>query len=106
MTAPFAPPPASAEPTPKPAGVAGTLLGELTRTDLDTMVLYLERAQDRAERIRENTPAGSYLDRVLERTIAGIALELTQLRYLLGESNELPSGFSSPLTRRRMHPAL
>jgi len=106
MTAPFSSPPSTAHPTQPPISLTGTPLGDLTRTDLDTMVLYLERAQDRAERIRANTAAGSYLDRVLERTIAGISQELAQLRYLLGESNDVPAAPAEPMTRRRMHPAL
>lgn len=61
----------------------------LSPYDVDTMLLYLGKARDKADRIRENTPAGSYLDKVLQKTIFGIESEMAQLRYLLS-CKELP----------------
>ncbi|WP_428527223.1 hypothetical protein [Roseibium sp.] len=75
-------------------------LAKPTAGELETMMLFLRRARDRAVVIRENAPAGSYLESVLHRTILGIDQELTQLKYLLAKS-DLPK--SSPT---RMRPAI
>ncbi|QDG78560.1 hypothetical protein [Labrenzia sp. PHM005] len=58
--------------------------------DLETMMLFLRRSRDRALTIRENSPAGSYLESVLNRTITGIDQELSQLTYLLAK-RDLPN---------------
>ncbi len=57
-------------------------------SELETMMLFLRRARDRAVVIRENAPAGSYLESVLHRTILGIDQELAQLKYLLAKSDQ------------------
>jgi hypothetical protein len=75
-------------------------LTQQTAGELETMMLFLRRARDRAVVIRENAPAGSYLESVLHRTILGIDQELAQLRYLLTRS-DLPK--PSPT---RMRPAI
>lgn len=51
-------------------------------TDIGKLLAYLLKTKDKAEMIRENSPAGSYLDSVLQRTIAGIDTEIATLRYL------------------------
>ncbi|TYC51201.1 hypothetical protein FMN50_21845 [Rhodobacterales bacterium] len=58
---------------------------DVTTEDLRTMILYLRKARERAIDIRDRSPAGSYLESVLIRTIDGIALELSQLDYLLAK---------------------
>lgn len=73
----------------------------VTTSEVEIMILYLRKARDRALRIREHSPAGSYLDNVLANTIAGIELELSQLRYLL----TLPEAQESARPRR-MRPAI
>lgn len=73
----------------------------LSPYDVDTMLLYLGKARDKADRIRENTPAGSYLDKVLQKTIFGIEGEMAQLRYLLS-CRDLPE----PSETARMRPAI
>ncbi|WP_395174621.1 hypothetical protein [Roseibium alexandrii] len=75
-------------------------LTQQTAGELETMMLFLRRARDRAVVIRENAPAGSYLESVLHRTILGIDQELAQLKYLLTRS-DLPK--PSPT---RMRPAI
>jgi hypothetical protein len=62
---------------------------KITAGDLETMMLFLRRSRDRALTIRENSPAGSYLESVLNRTISGIDQELSQLNYLLAK-RDLP----------------
>ncbi|PVB59750.1 hypothetical protein DCO57_20760 [Labrenzia sp. 011] len=47
------------------------------------MSVYLRKARDRAIDIRDRSPAGSYLENVLSRTIDSLTLELSQLDYLL-----------------------
>ncbi|WP_417684908.1 hypothetical protein [Roseibium sp.] len=71
--------------------------------DIDDLLLFLGKTRDKAERIRENAPAGSYLDSVLERTIHGIEQEIAQLRYLLG--NKDPAAKAVAGTAQRMRPA-
>lgn len=56
---------------------------DVTPEDVRKMILYLRKARDRAVDIRDRSPAGSYLESVLIRTIDGITLELSQLDYLL-----------------------
>jgi|GEM_PF-6886148 len=56
---------------------------KVTAGELVTMMDYLRRSRDRAVIIRDNAPAGSYLESVLTRTISGINHELAQLTYLL-----------------------
>jgi len=73
----------------------------VTISEVEIMLLYLRKARDRALRIREHAPAGSYLDNVLANTITGIELELSQLRYLL----TLPEAQESARPRR-MRPAI
>lgn len=51
-------------------------------TDVGLLLTYLQRTRAKAESIRENAPAGSYLDSVLSRTIAGLDTEIASLRYL------------------------
>ncbi|ADZ71486.1 hypothetical protein [Polymorphum gilvum] len=63
----------------------------LTRIEVDDVMTYLRAALARAIRIRENAPAGSYLDSVLTRTIEGLEVEIAQLRYLLAEPDLPPA---------------
>ncbi|WP_420411382.1 hypothetical protein [Roseibium sp.] len=63
---------------------------KVNAADLETMMLFLRRSRDRALTIRENSPAGSYLESVLNRTISGIDQELSQLTYLLAK-RDLPT---------------
>jgi len=77
---------------------------DVSPEDVRTMMLYLRKARDRAILIRDRSPAGSYLESVLSRTIDGIALELSQLDYLLAlkPADEAKSGQPA----RRMRPAI
>ena len=77
-------PVAAAPPTGQADGLQPLLV---TPDDVDRMMLYLLKARERAEKIRENAPAGSYLDSVLRRTIDGLGQELAHLRYLLGHKD-------------------
>lgn len=73
----------------------------VTSGEVEIMILYLRKARDRALRIREHAPAGSYLDNVLANTITGIELEVSQLRYLL----TLPEA-QEPVRPKRMRQAI
>ncbi|NVK32871.1 MAG: hypothetical protein HWE23_00235 [Rhodobacteraceae bacterium] len=55
----------------------------LSMHESTAVLTYLHKARFKAQTVRDNTPAGSYVDTVLEGTIAGIDKEITQLRYLL-----------------------
>ncbi len=57
--------------------------------DVDVMLLFLGKARNKAEAIRQNATAGSYLDTVLHKTISGIDQEMAQLKYLLSQ-RDLP----------------
>ncbi|MDN3718614.1 hypothetical protein QW131_03700 [Roseibium salinum] len=75
---------------------------DVTPEEVRTMMLYLRKARDRAIDIRDRSPGGSYLESVLDRTIDGLTLELSQLDYLLASepaAQPLPAG-------RRMRPAI
>jgi len=76
---------------------------DVTPGDVQTMMLYLRKARDRAIAIRERSPGGSYLESVLTRTIDGITLELSQLEYLLAQK---PAAASRESAARRMRPAI
>lgn len=52
--------------------------------DLEDLLRYLQRVRNKAERIRDNAPSGSYLAEVLTRTLDGLVSEIGQLRHLLG----------------------
>lgn len=71
-----------------PAKTGFPKLTRVTAGEIEQMVLYLQRARDRAASIRENAPAGSYLDSVLKRTIHGIDQEVSQLNYLLAKRDQ------------------
>jgi|GEM_PF-1722829 len=77
---------------------------DVTPEEVHTMMLYLRRARDRAIEIRERSPAGSYLESVLARTINGITLELSQLDYLL--ACKPVNVARETRTDRRMRPAI
>ncbi|WP_068413362.1 hypothetical protein [Labrenzia sp. OB1] len=74
---------------------------DVTAEDVRAMTQYLRKARDRAIDIRDRSPAGSYLESVLTRTIDSLTLELSQLDYLLT---------SKPVNvvthARRMRPAI
>ncbi|WP_417669538.1 hypothetical protein [Roseibium sp.] len=71
--------------------------------DVDQLLRYLGKTRDKATSIRDNAPAGSYLDGVLERTIHGLDQEIAHLRYHLTnrDAADSPKARSS----RRMRPA-
>lgn len=80
---------------------------EVTAQDVRQMILYLRKARDRAEAIRERAPAGSYMENVLARTIDGITLELSQLDYLLARTSAPKAqGASHSRAPGRMRPAI
>lgn len=89
-------------PAPEVAGVQSGLGAPISMSerDVDTVLIYLGKARARAERIRENAPAGSYLEKVLARTIGGIETEMAQLKYLLAQ-RDLPKPAG-----RAMRPAI
>ncbi|WP_422375456.1 hypothetical protein [Roseibium sp.] len=76
----------------------------VTPEDVRAMMLYLRKARDRAIAIRDRSPGGSYLESVLTRTIDGIALELSQLDYLLAQKPAVAVPARS--CGNRMRPAL
>ncbi|MTI43150.1 hypothetical protein E1178_05950 [Roseibium hamelinense] len=57
----------------------------LSQSNLEEVMTYLRKARLRAEKVRDNSPAGSYLESVLTRTMAGLDRELAQLSYLLAK---------------------
>ncbi len=71
--------------------------------DARVMMLYLGKARDRAARIWENAPAGTYLESVLRRTVDNLESELAQLTYLLG-CRHGAEGLAPP--KKRMRPAI
>ncbi|GAA0777222.1 hypothetical protein E1180_16430 [Roseibium denhamense] len=87
---------------PPPADLGQPL--DVTRKDVDLMVLYLRKARDRARDIRDRSPAGSYMESVLSRTIDGLTLELSQLEYLLARKPADAPG--NPPAGTRMRPAI
>ncbi|MBD8874679.1 hypothetical protein [Roseibium polysiphoniae] len=76
----------------------------VTSPEVQTILLYLRKTRKKAETVRENAPAGSYLDGVLSRTIAGIDQEISQLRYLLNSADDATKTLSG--RPQRMRPAL
>jgi hypothetical protein len=79
---------------------------DVTENDAMAVVLYLEKALAKAEKIREQAPAGSYLSKVLSKTIDGIATELAQLKYLLAHPDvPMPSHLGQSIKPERMRPA-
>ena len=77
---------------------------DVTRPEVAQMIAYLRKAKDRAADIRDRAPAGSYMENVLPRTIAGITLELSQLEYLL--ALQPVAADRSAAARRRLRPAI
>ena len=77
---------------------------DVTPEEVRMMMAYLHKARERAIQIRERSPAGSYMENVLCRTIDGITLELSQLDYLLARKPSRPVDADS--TGRRMRPAI
>lgn len=78
---------------------------DVTTEDVRLMMLYLRQSRDRAIAIRDRSPGGSYLESVLTRTIDGIALELSQLEFLLACDSE-PGARPGVASERRMRPAI
>lgn len=76
---------------------------DVTPEDVRLMMVYLRKAKQRAISIRERSPAGSYMESVLTRTIDGIALELSQLDYLLAQRPVDPAAIEKA---HRMRPAI
>ena len=77
---------------------------DVTPDEVRIMIAYLQKARDRAKQIRDRSPAGSYMENVLSRTIDGITLELSQLDYLLARQ---PVETSKAMrVRSRMRPAI
>jgi hypothetical protein len=76
----------------------------VTPSGINALLRYLAKTRAKAETIRENAPAGSYLDGVLSRTIAGLDQEIAQLRYLLTvpDLQDRTAGHA----HRRMRPAI
>ncbi|WP_305986312.1 hypothetical protein [Roseibium sp. MMSF_3544] len=77
---------------------------DVTPEDVRQMIIYLRKAKDRAMAIRDRSPAGSYMESVLTRTIDGITLELSQLDYLLARKPAETAEAAS--SARRMRPAI
>lgn len=77
---------------------------DVTPSEVRLMIDYLRKARSRAMEIRDRSPAGSYMENVLCRTIDGLTLELSQLDYLLARSPNT-SAKSKPDTCR-MRPAI
>lgn len=77
---------------------------DVTPEDVREMMTYLRKAKERAVAIRDHSPAGSYMESVLTRTIDGITLELSQLDYLLARKPVMLAE-KGPLDRR-MRPAI
>jgi len=95
------------------AGPAEGPIVDVTAADVETMLVYLQKTLTKAEQIRERTTAGSYLDKVLAKTMESIAAEMAQLRYLLahpdypippGLAGLFVSGAAAP--EGRMQPAM
>ncbi|MEJ8473225.1 hypothetical protein [Roseibium algae] len=76
---------------------------EIEKPEVDVLLRYLGKTREKAETIRANSPAGSYLDGALTRTIASLNQEISQLRYLLKADENTPRPNAAP--PRRMRPA-
>lgn len=76
----------------------------MTIEEAEELLKYLARTRAKADSIRENAPAGSYLDSVLQRISAGLDHEISQLRYLT--LNKDPATTCLPKPPKRMRPAL
>ncbi len=94
-------------------GPAEVRIIDVTATDVETMLVYLQKTLSKAEQIRERTTVGSYLDKVLAKTMESIAVEMTQLRYLLAHPDyPVPPGLAglfvstSAAPTGRMQPAM
>lgn len=91
---------------------AGEKQTPLKMDELQILLLYLQKTRGRAERIRENSAAGSYLHAALSNTIAGLDAEIGQLRHVLALGDGCDAELSAALpttamTRpRRMRKAL
>ncbi len=75
------------------ADASGLSCGTGNRTsseELDIVSEYLRAAITRAITIRNQAPAGSHMETVLSRTIDGLELELSQLRYLTAAPDHVP----------------
>ncbi len=86
---------------------------DVTAQDVETMLVFLQKTLSKAEQIRERSTAGSYLDKVLAKTMESISVEMAQLRYLLAHPDyPVPAGLadlfvSGPATTAgRMQPAM
>lgn len=77
---------------------------DVTPEDVREMMTYLRKAKERAVAIRDRSPAGSYMESVLTRTIDGITLELSQLDYLLARKPVMLA--ENGPSDRRMRPAI
>ncbi|MBN9669569.1 hypothetical protein [Roseibium aggregatum] len=89
---------------PAVSSLSDVAVTDVSPEEVRSMMLYLRKARDRAILIRERSPAGSYLESVLSRTIDGIALELSHLEYLL--ALKPASEAASTKTARRMRPTI
>lgn len=70
------------------AGPCGSI--QMTETEVDKVLLFLNKARTQAGRIRDNAPAGSYMEKMLTRTIGGIDRDMAELKYLLAK-RDLPT---------------
>ncbi len=59
---------------------------DVPTSDLRELLCYLERTRAKAETVKENSPAGSYLDGALARTIAGLDEEIGELQKMLSRN--------------------
>ena len=76
-------------------GPAEVRIVDVTASDVETMLLYLQKTLSKAEQIRTRATAGSYLDKVLAKTMESIAVEMAQLRYLLAHPDyPVPQGLA------------
>ncbi|MEP4769532.1 MAG: hypothetical protein ABJY83_16635 [Roseibium sp.] len=73
----------------------------VTSFEIDTLLRFLNSARKKAETVRENAPAGSYLDTVLSKTILGLDQEISQLRYLLAHPEDAVRATKTQPTRMR-----
>ncbi|MEP3046477.1 MAG: hypothetical protein ABJL55_04000 [Roseibium sp.] len=73
----------------------------VTPSEIDVLLRFLGSALRKAETVRENAPAGSYLDTVLTNTILGLDQEISQLRYLLAHPDETTKTAKTKSTRMR-----
>lgn len=73
----------------------------VTSSEIDVLLRFLSSALRKAETVRENAPAGSYLDTVLTKTILGLDQEITQLRYLLAHPDDPTKVTKTKQTRMR-----